>query len=83
MSAALLLALGGFAALVLTNTWPDNRYAQLALTVMHQPSNAFTTSLCFENSTTSFEKSTHRYAPPGGTSHGAGSRARARSRSDR
>jgi hypothetical protein len=27
------LLLGGFAALVLTNTWPDNRYAQLALTV--------------------------------------------------
>ena len=25
--------LGGFAALILTNTWPDNRYAQLALTV--------------------------------------------------
>lgn len=25
--------LGGFAALVLTNTWPDNRYASLALTV--------------------------------------------------
>jgi hypothetical protein len=27
------LLLGGFAALVLTNTWPDNRYGQLALTV--------------------------------------------------
>jgi hypothetical protein len=27
------LLLGGFAALVLTNTWPDNHYAQLALTV--------------------------------------------------
>lgn len=27
------LLLGGFAALVLTNTWPENRYAQLALTV--------------------------------------------------
>lgn len=27
------ILLGGFAALVLTNTWPDNRYAQLALTV--------------------------------------------------
>ena len=27
------LLLGGFAALILTNTWPDNRYAQLALTV--------------------------------------------------
>lgn len=27
------LLLGGFAALVLTNTWPDNRYVQLALTV--------------------------------------------------
>jgi hypothetical protein len=27
------MLLGGFAALVLTNTWPDNRYAQLALTV--------------------------------------------------
>lgn len=25
--------LGGFTALVLTNTWPDNRYASLALTV--------------------------------------------------
>jgi len=25
--------LGGFAALILTNTWPENRYAQLALTV--------------------------------------------------
>jgi hypothetical protein len=27
------LFLGAFAALVLTNTWPDNRYGQLALTV--------------------------------------------------
>jgi hypothetical protein len=27
------LLLGGFAALILTNTWPENRYAQLALTV--------------------------------------------------
>ena len=27
------ILLGGFAALILTNTWPDNRYAQLALTV--------------------------------------------------
>lgn len=27
------MLLGGFAALVLTNTWPDNRYASLALTV--------------------------------------------------
>jgi hypothetical protein len=27
------LLLGGFTALVLTNTWPDNRYASLALTV--------------------------------------------------
>lgn len=27
------LLLGGFAALVLTSAWPDNRYAQLALTV--------------------------------------------------
>jgi hypothetical protein len=27
------LLLGGYAALILTNTWPDNRYAQLALTV--------------------------------------------------
>jgi hypothetical protein len=27
------LLLGGFAALILTNTWPDNRYGQLALTV--------------------------------------------------
>jgi hypothetical protein len=26
--------LGGFAALVLTDAWPDNRYGQLALTVM-------------------------------------------------
>jgi hypothetical protein len=25
--------LGGFAALILTNTWPENRYGQLALTV--------------------------------------------------
>jgi len=29
------LLLGGFAALILTNTWPDNRYAQLALTGAH------------------------------------------------
>jgi hypothetical protein len=27
------ILLGGFAALILTNTWPDNRYGQLALTV--------------------------------------------------
>jgi hypothetical protein len=27
------ILLGGFAALILTNTWPENRYAQLALTV--------------------------------------------------
>jgi len=27
------LLLGGFAALVFTNAWPDNRYAQVALTV--------------------------------------------------
>ena len=27
------LLLGGFAALILTDTWPENRYAQLALTV--------------------------------------------------
>ena len=27
------LLLGGFAALILTNTWPENRYWQLALTV--------------------------------------------------
>ncbi|HEY5921180.1 MAG TPA: hypothetical protein VIV11_05895 [Kofleriaceae bacterium] len=27
------LLLGGFAALILTNTWPQNRYGQLALTV--------------------------------------------------
>lgn len=28
------LLLGGFAALVLTDAWPDNRYGQLALTVL-------------------------------------------------
>ena len=27
------ILLGGFAALILTNTWPENRYGQLALTV--------------------------------------------------